>query len=618
MLALGVMKFVARFLVGAVAATTVMMALAGPASAHAELESTEPSPSSVLLLPPRQVVLHFGEAVEIDFGSVRVIGPDGKRVDEGNTHHPRGDSHSVATALPAGLSRGTYVVAWRVISADSHPVHGAFIFSVGRASSAARANALAAGINGESGSAVVGVLYWLIRFGAYAGLLLLVGASAMGAIVWPAGGDVRRMGTLLWASWATALFCSVAGIAIQGAYAASLPLIDALRPSLFNEVLHTRFGEIEVLRIVLLLCFIPIIGVVRGSSDRRSRPRSWVLIGAVLGMCLLSTLGLSGHAGTGSDVALGMSLDVGHVAAASLWLGAMTMLGLLLASGNPAGTGVDERPPDPSPIALKVSACAFGAVVVVVATGVVQSLRQVGSWYALFHTVYGRTLVIKVLLVVVLIALGGLSRRLVHGRWALPHLSRPPQMNLPLALVEEPIVSPDPQRTGQATIEPDAALIVAEHPLDGESDSGKRLCGLRRSVFAELIIALAVLAVTALLVNAVPAKQAALQPFSESFNVLGVQVNAIVDPARAGPGDQFHFYVLGRLGQPVGVPELDAAISLPAQNVGPLSIPLRLGGPGHYLATDVTIPLAGDWILKVTVRTSAIDEQAVYATIHVR
>ena len=66
-------------------------------------------------------------------------------------------------------------------------------------------------------------------------------------------------------------------------------------------------------------------------------------------------------------------------------------------------------------LTLKVSSVAFSAVVVVVATGVFQSIRQVGSFYALFHTVYGRTLLVKIGLVVVLIAFGGLSRRILHA-----------------------------------------------------------------------------------------------------------------------------------------------------------------------------------------------------------
>ena len=117
--------------------------------------------------------------------------------------------------------------------------------------------------------------------------------------------------------------------------------------------------------------------------------------------------------------------------------------------------------------------------------------------------------------------------------------------------------------------------------------------------------------------NAAPAKQAASQPFSQSLNILGIQVNAIVDPARVGSGNQFHFYILGRLGQPVAIPELDATISLPAQGIGPLAIPLMVATVGHYRAIGVTIPLAGSWILKLTVRTTAIDEDVVTATLPV-
>ncbi|HLI73716.1 MAG TPA: copper resistance CopC family protein, partial [Acidimicrobiales bacterium] len=111
-----------KWLAVAVVPVLVVLGAAGPASAHAYLESSQPGTSAVLTSPPRQVVLHFDEPVEIDFGSIRVLGPTGGRVDEGGTHHLPGDDSSVAIALPAGLAKGTYVVAWRVISADSHPV----------------------------------------------------------------------------------------------------------------------------------------------------------------------------------------------------------------------------------------------------------------------------------------------------------------------------------------------------------------------------------------------------------------------------------------------------------------------------------------------------------------
>jgi len=100
------MKRLRRLLLGSLGVALLLVGSAVPASAHAQLESTNPAQSSVLLVPPTQVVLHFGEPVEIDFGSLRVLGPSGQRVDNGGTHHPDGDSHAVAISLPANLPKG--------------------------------------------------------------------------------------------------------------------------------------------------------------------------------------------------------------------------------------------------------------------------------------------------------------------------------------------------------------------------------------------------------------------------------------------------------------------------------------------------------------------------------
>ncbi|HUI04296.1 MAG TPA: copper resistance protein CopC [Acidimicrobiales bacterium] len=584
-------------LAGAFVTVVVVAGMAGPASAHAQLESEQPNQGAVLLTSPRQVVLHFDEPVEIDFGSLRVLGPGGQRVDEGGTHHPPGDTHSVAVSLPGHLPRGTYVVAWRVISADSHPVHGAFIFSVGSARGSAKANVVARALTSANGSRFVGVVFWVVRAAEFAGLVVAVGAAAVLALLWPAGWGRRRHRRMVWAAWALSLAGSVAGIAIQGVYAGGLPFLDIVKPSLFDEVLHTRFGEVELLRIVVLV----VLGVLLATvphGGRRGSVRWRNAGGAVLCVVLLMTPGLSGHPGTAGNVWVGETLDVVHLGAVSVWLGGLAVLGLVLYPGAEA-----VRSEELWALATRFLAYAFGAVVAVVASGVVQAIREVGSFYALFHTSYGVTLIVKVALVIVLVGGGAVSRRAVHraggrvnrfirrGRRAAP-LGAPP--------------------SGKA-----ATAVVHHHPPSvPEPGDGRR--ALKRSVTAELVIALAVLAVTALLVNAVPAKQAAEQPFSQSFNVLGVQVNAIVAPARTGPGNQVHFYVLGRLGQPVGVPELDAAISLPAQGIGPIALPIVVAGPGHYLSADVDIPLAGDWVLKVTVRTTAIDEQEVVATLPVR
>jgi copper transport protein len=590
-----------RWLSGVAIVALFVLGTAVPAAAHAQLEWSNPEQSAVLLAPPTQVVLHFDEPVTIDFGSMRVIGPNGQRVDGGGTHNENGNPSTVAISLPSSLPDGTYVVAWRVVSADSHPVHGAFYFSVGTAKGASKANALAGALSSGSGSASVGVVFWFVRFAAFGGLLLLVGVAAAAVISRPPRSASSRIWRILVGSWVVLFVCSLAGIAVQGVYAAALPLTDVFRPSLFGEVVKTRFGEVELLRLLLLVAAVPVLVVIRravlerppsGLAGSRRQLGLWSAFGLVVAIGLLLTPGLAGHAATGSTPLIGVLLDLVHLSAASLWLGGLVLLGALLLPGAPTA---DDRS-DVYVVARRVSACAVAAVVAVVATGVVQSIRQVGSFYALFHTVYGRTLLVKVALVVVLLALGLVSRRALLGDRAIPLLGR--WRRRPVE-AEAMVGAPQPSH--------------ASVPATGVGEPRR----LRQSVMAEITIGVAVLAVTALLVNAIPAKQAASAPYTQSFNTLGVQVNAVVSPAKVGPGNQFHFYVLGPTGAPRGIPELDATISLPAQHIGPVDIPLVVAAPGHFRANNVTIPIAGNWVLTLTVRTSPIDEQEVVGTLPV-
>ena len=545
-----------RVLPGLAVAALAVAVAAAPASAHAELESTDPAQSAVLAAAPRQVVLHFGEPVEIEFGSLRVFTAAGRRVDEGGAHHPAGQGSAVAVGLPARLPVGTYVVAWRVVSDDSHPVHGGFVFSVGTAAGAGRAVSMAAALASSTGSTAVGVVYGVVRFLAFAALLVLVGLGVAVVALWPGAVGLRRTRRVLWVAWAALLVVSVAGIAVQGVYAAALPLGRVLSPTLFGEVLRTRFGEVQVLRVALLAALVPPLLSLRRTHG--APRRLTVVAGALVALGLLVTPGLAGHASETGNGMVGETLDVVHLGAAAVWLGGLVLVALALL---PVPAPEPTAPPAPGPgeLARRFSPFVLCAVVAVVATGLVQSLRQVGSRYALLHTPYGRLLVVKVSLVVLTLVIGAAARRALTGR----------------------------------------------------RHRGTRV------VPAELLAVAAVLAVTSLLVNAAPARQAAAAPFARTFDVLGVQVNTVVAPSRVGTGNAFHFYVLGPTGVPRAVAELDASISLPAAGVGPRALALTVAGPGHYQAPDVDIPRAGDWLLLVTVRTAPGAEQEVRATLPV-
>jgi copper transport protein len=225
---------------------------------------------------------------------------------------------------------------------------------------------------------------------------------------------------------------------------------------------------------------------------------------------------------------------------------------------------------------------AFGAVIAILVTGTFQGWREVRSTAALTGTTYGRLLIVKVVLFALLVAIGGLSRRFVQARYRVPaaRLSFGP---------------------GAATADPD----------------GETVAQLRRTVGAETVIAAVVLAVTALLVNAQPARSALARPFSTEMRSEMVWVDVTVDPAKAGPA-ALHFYTLSPQGAVQEVQDLTASLTLPSDDVGPLTVPVQRAGPGHFSAYNFNLPLRGQWKLEVKALLSDIDQATVSTTIPVK
>ena len=183
-----------RWAVATAVATIAVIACAGSASAHAGLETTSPTADSVLASPPTEIVLTFSEAVDTLDDSVRLVSDDGSAVDLGPVTHG-GGAASITAPVLGELGDGSYVVAWSVVSADSHPIHGAFVFSVG-APSAGAGDLLDdlddAGTDGSAGQVWVGVG----RFASYTGIAVLVGSLAMSALLAPTTLRTRRVGRL--------------------------------------------------------------------------------------------------------------------------------------------------------------------------------------------------------------------------------------------------------------------------------------------------------------------------------------------------------------------------------------------------------------------------------------
>ncbi|HVM02237.1 MAG TPA: copper resistance protein CopC, partial [Acidimicrobiales bacterium] len=520
---------------GALLAVGALVAAASPAAAHAELQETEPAGGSVLPRPPAGVALRFSEPVEVSFGSIRVFDQDGERLDAGRPRHPDRRSDAVELELPV-LDDGAYVVTWRVLSADSHPVRGAFTFRVGPAAAGAEdTRALAQRLlNAQGGSTSVAAVYGVVRFAVFAALVLLVGGTAFALALWPAGLGDRRVRRLLGAAWLVLVGGTAVGIGLQGAYGGGLALADAFRPSVFEAVLDTRFGRVWAARLALLAVAAALLALLA----RRPRPRRAVVAAALVGVGLLATPGVAGHAATGSLVPLAVAADVVHLGAVAFWLGGLAVL--VIAVLRPGDPDTMER------VVPRFSRAAFVAVVVILATGTLQGWRQAGSADALTSTTYGRLLLTKVALFAAMVGLGAMSRSWVRRRYLSPQLA----------------ASPGP------------GAVAATQGAGG-------LRRLRRSVAAEAAVAVVVLAVTSLLVNAVPAKVALAKPYSAELVADDLLFEVTVDPAKAGPLD-LHVYALTPAGTVRDVEEITASLSLPAKDVGPITAPLHRAGPGHF------------------------------------
>jgi copper transport protein len=565
----------------ALVATLALVLTPARADAHAELLSTEPEAGAQLDAAPAQVVLHFSEAVGIRDDLVRVLDASGDEVETGTPAHLPGEQSSVALALPP-LEDGAYVVAYRVISSDSHPVGGAFTFRVGEAGAGgagdqALIDDVLAGRD-QGGDRALGIAFGVVRFAAFAGIAVLVGGLAFVAWLWPAGRDDRRARGILAAAWWVTLVATALCIPLQAAYTLGGTLADALDPSVVSDQLSVQTGRSWLARLVLL--------VVLAVVARARRPDRWPVSG--LGLAILVTVSLTGHAVSGRLVPLAFTVDVIHLAAVSVWVGGLTVLvGAVLRpspdAGDAAVDGIDR-------VVGAFSTVAFASVVAIVATGAIQGWRQLETLDALRDTDYGRLLIVKVVLFGAMLVAAAFSRQWIRQRAD--------------ATARALALSPGPG-------------AVAASPESGSA----RLGVLRRSVAAEVALAVGVLAVTAALVNAVPGESSSAEqaagPFATEMHGESVMVAIEVEPAEVGVSD-LRFTVTDHGLDPLTPEEVRASLSLPAQDLGPITLPVEPdAAPGEYVAPDTEIPFAGDWELEVVVRTSDIDQDVLRVTVPV-
>ncbi len=368
-------------MIKAVARVALLVLVAGaivPASAaaHATIVSTTPADGQVLKTQPRQVSMKWSEGVDLGEHAVQLLDSSGSKLKTAVAKHGPGDPSTAVLELPPGLPHGTYVVAWLVVSSDSHPVSGAFSFSIGSPSQVVFQP-------GGSSSATVRTIDWFGRGLAFLGLALALGGAVVVFALWPGGAANARGRQLVWGGVGVLLLGSVLVLLMQGPYGTGGSVTSAFSSLSFS--LGTRFGHAVVARLVLAVAFLVLL--VRGLR----------VPAALCGAALIFTWTLADHSRTGTQTWLGVPVASVHLLAMALWFGGLLVV---LACGAAAPVARFSR----------LAVVCWGALAV---SGVYLAYRQSGELGALPHTVFGRLLLVKAAAAVAIVALAYFSRRAV-------------------------------------------------------------------------------------------------------------------------------------------------------------------------------------------------------------
>ncbi|MFI7542758.1 copper resistance CopC/CopD family protein [Actinoplanes sp. NPDC049599] len=523
-----------------------------PAAAHAALVTATPEPGSVVASAPGEITVTFSEGIRPVADRTQVLAPDGKRI--------TGAVTAAGATLRIQVRRadqplGTYLVSYRIISGDSHPVGGAMTFSVGAPS--ARPPEREPGSVHPSVAAAVPA----VKFLGYAGLTLILGPALLLALLWPRRLSRRGPTLLVRAGLIGTAAATLGALWTQAPNSSGAPLWDVSVTEL-ADVLASPFGLVLLARLAVLGAAAALLPAVLRRRGGGGRWRGGAL--AALAVAGLITWPLTGHAAEAPLAAAIVAADVVHLAAMAVWLGGLvTLAAFLLRGAHPRALGV---------ILPAWSRWAMLAVVWLVGAGTAQAVVQVGSVGALWDTGYGRLVLAKVTIVAGVLGAAAFARKLVHRSpvtaGGIGRLRRTVGVELAATVLVLGL----------------SAVLVQVTP--GRSVTGERAASTERGVSQTLT--------------------------SELFTL-----QYSVYPVELGENNTVHGFTYTPQGKPLPAAEWTVTTRLQGQDLEPVTAPMLPLHPRNDALGALTFPLPGTYEVSFTVRVSDIDQATVRTTITV-
>lgn len=523
------------------------VALATPVQAHAVLVETIPADRAVLAQAPTQIVLRFNEPVRavaaqvLDQAARRIAGDD-----------LTSTNNELRIGIPQALPVGSYVVSYRAISADAHPVSGSFLFAAGPApetwiepappekppvhwpavASVARALFLA-GAMVVAGGAIILLLFHRGDRGAWRRLWPIATMAALGASI-----------------------AAVLSVGLQGALIAGAGSNALFDDAVWRLGAESTCGTASIVAIVGLALV----------AFAISRSLHWLAIVGVT--AIIANFALSGHAATAMPRYVAVPVLLLHAAGAAFWLGSFVPLLTILDKRDGAAT-----------IVRRFSWRALAIVPVMLLAGLMLAILQVRDFAALPTTNYGITLMLKLALVVLLLAIALINRRVLTPRLA----------------------------AGRPTA----------------------FAWLRIAIRAELVLGFLILVMTAILTQTIPPRslgaaveahhhdETAREGVAVALMQRGRMAVIEVAPARAGR-NTVSLYLTDQAGQPVSPLEVEIELANQVAGIAPLRRKLVRTAAGRYQHAGPELALAGRWILRLDLLINDFEKAILETEIAIR
>jgi copper transport protein len=413
----------------ALAGIVLAAALALPASAwaHAALLQTVPQASRTTNVAPTEVRLRYSEPVEPRFAIVSVTDAAGQQVTDGDPAAAPGSPQTLVTPLRR-VPEGWYLVFWRVISADGHPVRGAFTFAVGP-NPGPPPQFQVPSLSETATTTQLLVSRWAVFLTLLAavGLFVLRTLIARPVVRVVRGCSLRALNVAFGVALVAALVATPVYVLLSTAQFTLRSFWD------FGDVVpaarSSSFGR-DFLDLELVLALFGAAGAAALFVDRPEREvrsvAELLALPAALtaGAAALVLPALAGHAGQKTPRGLSLPLDVAHLAAASIWLGGLIGLVVFWLSAGRAG-----RAAALAYVVPRFSVVAFGSVLLLIGTGIGQALEWLPTFATLWQTSYGQALLWKIgllaaALVLAAVNLARTKPRLQSGDASAPLLLR--------------------------------------------------------------------------------------------------------------------------------------------------------------------------------------------------